>query len=115
VSRWFVWILGAVLLTAAPARAVERLVLGEDGPPPWLKDCAAQILARSLMEEARLRTRATRGEAWPMEDPKPTAHDRAQARKRILATLDELMLLSGLDPHPVAHRPDAVRRILREL
>jgi hypothetical protein len=58
------------------------------------------------MEEARARSRAA-GLVDP--EPRPTPADIERARMRVLATLDELVALSGLDPRPFrqAHAPPA--------
>jgi len=93
---WRALVAGLALFLALPfASAAVAQPAGET--PPWLKDCAAQILARVVMEEARARVRASGGQD---PDPRPTVADLRRAQARVLATLDELMLLSGLDPRP---------------
>lgn len=61
-------------------------------PPVWVEDAATQILAKAMVEEARVRT--------GKPDAKPTKEDLSRALARSLDDVDNLMLLSGLMPLP---------------
>ncbi|MBI4861125.1 MAG: hypothetical protein HY815_12840 [Candidatus Riflebacteria bacterium] len=82
----------AIGLSAAP-----RAPAGPAEPPAWVKDCASELLARTMMAEARARLKAA-GREQPPEAVRPTREDLQRASARILKTLDELLLLSGLVP-----------------
>lgn len=82
-------LLVAALISAAPA------------PPAWVEDAATQLLAKAMVEEARLRTGVKTGEVTP------THADLVRALTRCLENTDNLLLLSGLRrvPSPVAEAP----------
>lgn len=74
-------------------------------PEAWIDDAATQILARTMLEEARART--------GRPDARPTPADLDRALARCLDNVDNLMLLSGL--MPMAREPEPARRARRRV
>jgi hypothetical protein len=108
---WTIALAGLVAAAPPVPEARPKGPLAASGRlPAWIEDCAAQLLARTLVDETRTRLgRPIPGAAGPdVADapiPVPDARDLARASARIQDTIDELFLLSGLTPLPRPARP----------